>query len=123
MDTFHPTLKLPDSPIIFYVENFNINKLVVRNLQSPWNGARVLEEAGFCFYPPMNPHSAVSSALLSEQHNKPVAALGNEVYFVQITPDEKTERLAEQISGWGIPINKMIESLILMNRKISLSEK
>jgi len=43
---------------------------------------------------------------LSEQRNKLVAALADEVYFAHITPDGKTARLAEQISGWGIPLNK-----------------
>jgi predicted Rossmann fold nucleotide-binding protein DprA/Smf involved in DNA uptake len=43
---------------------------------------------------------------LSEHRNKLVAALSDEVYFVHITPGGKTARLAEQISGWGIPLNK-----------------
>ena len=42
---------------------------------------------------------------LSERRNKLVAALADEVYFAHITPGGKTARLAEQISGWGLPIN------------------
>ena len=42
---------------------------------------------------------------LSEQRNKRVAALADEVYLAHITPGGKIARLAEQISGWGIPIN------------------
>lgn len=45
------------------------------------------------------------TAALSEQRNKLVAALADEVYFAHIDPQGKTARLAEQISGWGIPIN------------------
>jgi predicted Rossmann fold nucleotide-binding protein DprA/Smf involved in DNA uptake len=43
---------------------------------------------------------------LSEQRNRLVAALAEEIYFAHITPNGKTARLAEQISGWGIPLNK-----------------
>jgi len=46
------------------------------------------------------------TAALSEQRNKLVAALADEIYFAHITPNGKTARLAEQISGWGIPLNK-----------------
>jgi len=42
------------------------------------------------------------TATLSEQRNKLVAALADEVYFAYITPGGKTAQLAEQISGWGI---------------------
>jgi predicted Rossmann fold nucleotide-binding protein DprA/Smf involved in DNA uptake len=42
---------------------------------------------------------------LSERRNKLVAALADEVYFAHITPGGKTARLAEQISGWCLPIN------------------
>ena len=43
------------------------------------------------------------TAALSEQRNRLVAALSNEVYFAHISPGGKTARVAEQISGWGIP--------------------
>ena len=43
------------------------------------------------------------TAALSEQRNKLVAALSNEVYFAHISPGKKAARLAEQISGWEIP--------------------
>jgi predicted Rossmann fold nucleotide-binding protein DprA/Smf involved in DNA uptake len=46
------------------------------------------------------------TAALSEHRNKLVAALADEVYFAHITPNGKTARLAEQISGWGISLNK-----------------
>jgi len=42
------------------------------------------------------------TAASSEQRNKLVAALADEVYFAHITPGGKTERHAEQIFGWGI---------------------
>ena len=42
---------------------------------------------------------------LSEQRNKLVAALADEAYLAHITPGVKTARLAERISGWGIPFN------------------
>ena len=45
-------------------------------------------------------------AALSEQRNKLVAALADEVYFAHITPGGKTAQLAEQISAWGIPVEK-----------------
>ncbi len=44
------------------------------------------------------------TAALSEQRNKMVAAMADEVYFAHITPGGKTARLAEQVSGWNIPI-------------------
>ena len=43
---------------------------------------------------------------LSEQRNKLVAALADEVYFAHTTPGGKTARLAEQISEWDIPVKK-----------------
>jgi predicted Rossmann fold nucleotide-binding protein DprA/Smf involved in DNA uptake len=45
------------------------------------------------------------TAALSVQRNKMVAALADKVYLAHITPGGKTARLAEQISGWGIPFN------------------
>jgi predicted Rossmann fold nucleotide-binding protein DprA/Smf involved in DNA uptake len=39
---------------------------------------------------------------LSQQRNKLVAALAEEVYFAHVTLRGKTSRLAEQISEWGI---------------------
>lgn len=44
------------------------------------------------------------TAALSEQRNKLVAALADEVYFAHITPEGKTARLGEQISRWEILI-------------------
>jgi predicted Rossmann fold nucleotide-binding protein DprA/Smf involved in DNA uptake len=55
---------------------------------------------------PFVPPQRRLTAVLSEQRNKLVAALADEVYLAHITPGGKTARLAEQISGWGIPINK-----------------
>ena len=43
------------------------------------------------------------TAALSEQRNKLVAALADEVYFAHVAPGGKTARLAEQIAGWGLP--------------------
>ena len=43
--------------------------------------------------------------ILSEQRNKMVAALADEVYFAHIAFGGKTARLAKKISGWGIPFN------------------
>ena len=51
---------------------------------------------------PFEPSQRRLTAALSEQRNKVVAALADEVYFAHITPGGKTKRLAEQISGWGI---------------------
>jgi predicted Rossmann fold nucleotide-binding protein DprA/Smf involved in DNA uptake len=51
---------------------------------------------------PFEPSQRRLTAALSEQRNKLVAALADEVYFAHIAPGGKTERLAEQISGWGI---------------------
>jgi predicted Rossmann fold nucleotide-binding protein DprA/Smf involved in DNA uptake len=51
---------------------------------------------------PFEPSQRRLTAKLSEQRNKLVAALADEVYFAHITPGGKTERLAEQISGWDI---------------------
>jgi len=52
---------------------------------------------------PFDPSQRRLTATLSEQRNKLVATLADEVYFAHITPGGKTARLAEQISGWGIP--------------------
>jgi len=46
------------------------------------------------------------TAALSEQRNKLVAALAEDVYLAHMTPEGKTARLAEQISGWDIPTNE-----------------
>lgn len=51
---------------------------------------------------PFEPSQRRLTVRLSEQRNKLVAALADEVYFAHITPGGKTERLAEQISEWGI---------------------
>ena len=55
---------------------------------------------------PFEPLQRRLTAALSEQRNKLVAALADEVYFAHITPGGKTARLAEKISAWGLPINK-----------------
>ena len=55
---------------------------------------------------PFEPSQRRLTAALSEQRNKLVAALADEVCFAHATPGGKTARLAEQISGWGIPINQ-----------------
>jgi predicted Rossmann fold nucleotide-binding protein DprA/Smf involved in DNA uptake len=52
---------------------------------------------------PFDPSQRRITATLSEQRNKLVAALADEVYFAHVTPGGKTTRLEEQISGWGIP--------------------
>jgi len=41
---------------------------------------------------------------LSEQRNKLVAALSEEVYFLHITPDGLNYRLSKQIANWDITI-------------------
>jgi len=46
-------------------------------------------------------HRRITTAL-SQQRNKLVAALAEEVYFAHVTLRGKTSRLAEQISEWGI---------------------
>ena len=51
---------------------------------------------------PFEPSQRRLTVRLSKQRNKLVAALADEVYFAHITPGGKTERLAEQISEWGI---------------------
>lgn len=56
------------------------------------------------FLSPFEPSQRRLTAALSEQRNKLVAALADEVCFAHATPGGKTARLAEQISGWGIPI-------------------
>ena len=55
---------------------------------------------------PFEPSQRRVSAILSEQRNRLVAALADEVYLTHITPGGKTAGLIEQISGWGIPIIK-----------------
>ncbi len=52
---------------------------------------------------PFEPSNRRLTAALSEQRNKLVAALADDVFFAHTTPGGKTARLAEQISGWGIP--------------------
>jgi len=52
---------------------------------------------------PFDPSQRRLTATLSKQRNKLVAALADDVYFAHISPGGKTARLAEQISGWGIP--------------------
>jgi predicted Rossmann fold nucleotide-binding protein DprA/Smf involved in DNA uptake len=42
------------------------------------------------------------TSALSQQRNKLVATLAEEVYFAHVTLRGKTSRLAEQISEWGI---------------------
>jgi hypothetical protein len=44
------------------------------------------------------------TAVLSDERNKLVAALADEIYFFHITPAGRIARLAEQVSGWGIPM-------------------
>jgi predicted Rossmann fold nucleotide-binding protein DprA/Smf involved in DNA uptake len=52
---------------------------------------------------PFEPSQRRLTAALSEQRNRLVAALADEVYFAHITAGGKTARVAEQISGWGLP--------------------
>jgi predicted Rossmann fold nucleotide-binding protein DprA/Smf involved in DNA uptake len=53
---------------------------------------------------PFEPSQRRLTATLSEQRNKLVAALSDEVYFAHATPGGKTARLAEQLLGWDISI-------------------
>jgi predicted Rossmann fold nucleotide-binding protein DprA/Smf involved in DNA uptake len=46
------------------------------------------------------------TAALSDQRNRLIAALADEIYFAHITPGGKTARLAEQVSTWGVPVLK-----------------
>ena len=55
---------------------------------------------------PFEPPQRRLTAALSEHRNKLVAALADEVYFAHTTLGGKTARLAENISGWGIPVNR-----------------
>jgi predicted Rossmann fold nucleotide-binding protein DprA/Smf involved in DNA uptake len=50
-----------------------------------------------------NPSHHRLTAALSDQRNRLVAALADEIHFAHVTPGGKIARLAEQISGWGIP--------------------
>ncbi|MBU1904358.1 MAG: hypothetical protein KJ573_12300, partial [Proteobacteria bacterium] len=50
---------------------------------------------------PFEPSNRRLTAALSEQRNKLVAALADDVFFAHTTPGGKTARLAEQVSGWG----------------------
>lgn len=43
------------------------------------------------------------TAGLSDQRNRLVAALADEIHFAHVTPGGRIAQLAEQISGWGIP--------------------
>ena len=43
------------------------------------------------------------TSALSEQRNKLVAAMADEVYFAYVTPGGKTEKMTHQISTWAIP--------------------
>ena len=69
-----------------------------------WRGG--IEAGRILLLSPFESSQRRFTAVLSEQRNKLVAALADEVYFAHATPGGKTARLAEQISGWGIPINK-----------------
>ena len=55
---------------------------------------------------PFDPSQRRLTAALSEQRNRLVAAMADEVYFAHTTPGGKTARLAAQISRWDIPIIK-----------------
>jgi len=58
---------------------------------------------------PFDPSQHRLTAALSEQRNRMVAALANEVYFAHINQGGRIARLAEQVSWWGIPIVKISE--------------
>ena len=60
---------------------------------------------------PFEPSQRRLTAALAERRNKMVAAMADELYFAHTTPRGKTARLAEQISGWGIPINGKRDAL------------
>ena len=51
-----------------------------------------------CFEPP---HRRLT-AVLSEERNKVVAAMAEDVYFAHGAPGGKTALLAEKVSGWGV---------------------
>ena len=55
---------------------------------------------------PFDPSHRRLTAALSEQRNKLVAALADEVYVAHTTPRGKIARLTAQISEWDIPVIK-----------------
>ena len=75
----------------------------LEGMRIPTQWREGIEAGRMLLLSPFDPSKRRLTATLSEQRNKLVATLADEVYFAHITPGGKTARLAEQISGWGIP--------------------
>jgi predicted Rossmann fold nucleotide-binding protein DprA/Smf involved in DNA uptake len=52
---------------------------------------------------PFDPSQHRLTAALSDDRNRLVAALADEICFVHVAPAGRIGRLVEQVSGWGIP--------------------
>jgi predicted Rossmann fold nucleotide-binding protein DprA/Smf involved in DNA uptake len=76
----------------------------VEGMRIPAEWRKGIEASRILLLSPFEPSQRRLTAALSEQRNKMVAAMADKVYFAHTTPGGKTARLAEQISGWGIPI-------------------
>ena len=53
---------------------------------------------------PFSPSHHRISAKLSEYRNQVIAALADEVFFGQVTPGGRIDRLSKQIEKWGISV-------------------
>jgi len=76
----------------------------LERMRIPAEWRRGIEAGRVLLLSSFEPSQRRLTAALSEQRNKMVAAMADEVYFAHITPGGKTARLAEQVSGWNITI-------------------
>lgn len=75
----------------------------LEKMRIPMEWHEAIETGRILLLSPFEPSQRRLTAALSEQRNKLVAALSEEVYFAHIAPGGKTAQLAKQVSRWGVP--------------------
>ncbi len=78
----------------------------LERMRIPTEWREGIETGRISLLSPFEPPQRRVTAALSEQRNKLVAALSQEVYFPHITTGGNSYRLSKLIEKWGIPITK-----------------
>jgi predicted Rossmann fold nucleotide-binding protein DprA/Smf involved in DNA uptake len=78
----------------------------LERMRIPTEWREGIEAGRILLLSPFEPPQRRLTAALSEQRNKLVAALSQEVYFPHITPGGNSCRLSRLIEKWGIPITE-----------------
>jgi len=75
----------------------------LERMRIPKQWRRGIDTGRILILSPFDPSQHRLTAALSDQRNRLVAALADDIYFVHVAPAGRIARFVEQVSGWGIP--------------------